>query len=1035
MSQIMLYFLHNTSVLSFYIDVDLTLSIGQIVIMFQTKFRKLYARTHTPTLMWWNKLMSGEIRRLFARVSISIDSLLQPGGNGECVAMILLFGSVPSWYRWPCQDPGLYFTPIVCKRRRETWQRSPHRITSRNIHSVCHADGLLIFDQCFTLGRGLQTIPPTGKFIRRSTKQYLVQIISIMSRQTSNTYQIYIPNHFAEIRSKSSCIKTVLTPGISNDVMRRVIPTQVPCKNFSANEILFVGVGRMDTLTRCNSNHIQCDDGTCISHNSLCNFNNHCEVGKIDVNTPHTCITSCMLHNCSCPPNYFQCSSGGCIQMAFICDGNIDCTDASDEFCGIETKEHKSEHNDMESLVEDRYFCLGHHCLAGECIDLKYVDDLLPDCLGGQADDEALFLRLRYDGERFDCREPTHFPCVGGLPVCFPINKFCVFEQDEDGYPMWCRDGSHLGQCAEINCTNSYKCPDSYCIPFHKVCDGHSNCIHGEDEERCDEYVCKGLLRCSGSKICVHPEQICNKVRDCINGDDEMFCDMKSCPNGCQCLSYSITCSSVQSNVLPALPSERFKHMSVINSSLPFPNFDNICNQRELLFLNLSENQIQHICGPLMHDCEVFKKITALDISHNQIVILRSHCFKLLSSLKVFILAHNPLQTLERYAISHPLLSYISIHSTAIKYLRGYSLVGMRKLYSFDITKIHLHYIDRYADTILAHISDFRLDDIRLCCIFIHNKYCIHKIKPVKSACFTLLPYWLTAYTLIPTGVLLGFFNVYAFGANQRFARGLHYVKFVSFLNIIDAILALYLPIIGAVDLYYNSHFPLMATRWKKSILCHLVHSVSATMTMLSVFFCGFLIYLTSEVVIKIDFNLFDAWRTIRIFTSVVIVTVMSFNLLVSMLDYFLNDSVSASRCMCNVMGNSPMSSWTNMVSMTVLCILMLFVMVIIMTSTLKLILFTRKIVKEFEHISGIKSKVSQSGSDLMSYITILVIAKTMILTPYPLVQILDLIFVNFPEIAHFHVMVTFITLECLINPFLFVFRPLMVQKRKHNLN
>ena len=979
--------------------------------------------------MLWNKLLTGEIREVRTGKSVvSIDSLLQPGGDGECIAMILLFGSVPSWYRWPCQDPGLQFTPIVCKRRRETWRRSPYHITLRNKYSICHGHALLIFDQCFILKRGLQAMSSLEKPLRLSIEQYLVQIISVISWQTSNTYQIHIPNHSTEIRNNSSCIKTVLTPGISNGVMHRVIPTQVPCENSSANEILFVGVGRMDTLSRCYSNHIQCDDGTCVLHDSLCDFNNHCEMCKIDVNTPQTCITSCMLHNCSCPPNSFQCSFCGCVQMAFICDGNIHCTDASDEFCGIETKEHKSEHNEMEGLVEDRYFCLGYHCLTGECIHLKFVDDLLPDCLGGQADDEALFLRLRYDGERFDCREPTHFPCVGGLPVCFPINMFCVFEQDEDGYPMWCRDGSHLGQCAEINCTNSYKCPDSYCIPFHKVCDGHPNCIHGEDEERCDEYVCKGLLRCSGSKICVHPEQICNKVRDCINGDDEMFCDMKSCPNGCQCLSYSITCSSVQSNVLPALPSERFKHMSVINSFLPFPNFYNICNQRELSFLNLSGNQIRNVCDSLKNNCKIFWKITILDISYNQIMTLRSYCFKLLPSLQIVILAYNPLHTLERYAISHLLLSHVSLHSTQIRYLRGDSLIGMSQLHSFVITKTHLLYIDRYADMILDHISDFRVDDLRLCCIFTHNKYCIHKIKPGKSPCSTLLPHRLAAYTFVPCGIMLIFLNVFAFVANQRLKRRLQYTKMVSLLILIDAILALYLSIIGAVDLYYNSHFPLMATQWQKSILCHLVHSVSATMTMLSVFFCGFLIYLTSEVVIKIDFNLFDAWRTIKIITVVVIVTVMSFNLLVSMLDYFSNES--APRFMCNIMGNSPMSSWTNMVSMTVLCILMLFVMAIIMTSTLKLILFTRKIAKEVENISGMKSKLSQSGSDLMSYITILVVAKAVTLMPYPLLQILAIIFGNFSDTANFHVMVIVIILECLVNPFVFVIRPLMVQSK-----
>ena len=257
---------------------------------------------------------------------------------------------------------------------------------------------------------------------------------------------------------------------------------------------------------------------------------------------------------------------------------------------------------------------------------------------------------------------------------------------------MWCRDGSHLGQCAEINCTNSYKCPDSHCIPYHKVCDGYFHCINGEDEERCDDYICRGLLRCSGSKVCVHPQQICDQVEGCSNGEDEKLCDMKSWPDGCTCLSYSMACYTYVPNEFPVTPSEFIKHIAVINSYLPFPIFSNICNQRGLVLFNLSANQIVHICASMKDDCSAFRKITILDLSHNHFKNLESYCLKFLTSLKIIFLAYNPLKILQRYAISNSLISYISIQSTQVRYLRGDSLVGLGNLYTLDVTKTYFQY-------------------------------------------------------------------------------------------------------------------------------------------------------------------------------------------------------------------------------------------------------------------------------------------------------------------------------------------------------
>ena len=148
----------------------------------------------------------------------------------------------------------------------------------------------------------------------------------------------------------------------------------------------------------------------------------------------------------------------GCIDVASVCDGQINCADASDEICVTELMASKDYDNVIKITIDNRNFCLGFVCQSGQCLNMKYVDDLLPDCPGGQGEDEAKILQLRFEGRSFACENPAYFPCVSGLFVCFPLHAFCLYDPDEDRHPKWCKDGVHVGDCSGINCTNSFKC-------------------------------------------------------------------------------------------------------------------------------------------------------------------------------------------------------------------------------------------------------------------------------------------------------------------------------------------------------------------------------------------------------------------------------------------------------------------------------------------------------------------------------------------------------------------------------------------------
>ena len=59
---------------------------------------------------------------------------------------------------------------------------------------------------------------------------------------------------------------------------------------------------------------------------------------------------------------------------------------------------------------------------------------------------------------------------------------------------FFCDNGYHLLNCETMYCVDSFKRPQSYCLAWELVCDGHCDCRNCEEESVCDHVTCPGML-------------------------------------------------------------------------------------------------------------------------------------------------------------------------------------------------------------------------------------------------------------------------------------------------------------------------------------------------------------------------------------------------------------------------------------------------------------------------------------------------------------------------------------------------------------
>ena len=770
-------------------------------------------------------------------------SALEPGSDGDCVVILYIREYQPSWKMLPCaKHLSRYW---ICK------------IGTRVHNVIRHMD----YPSLWCRGRCLVVDYTCFKYIRviRFSNNSIGCLID-------HPYLSYLNNNFAN--RSINIIFTVFCSDMVVDMKRRQIEL-ASGNETSINRSDAVKIYRLrktDTdVSMCGPTMHQCDDGSCRTQSIICMLDFQCArnlcacmLGTHIIINIEYCRYQCPPRICNCGHLMFQCSSGGCIPYSYVCDNEYNCADSSDEFCiadGVAENRLENTPIDFRSVItQSSHWCFGFKCSSGLCIDVHFVNDLIPDCT--DAGDEYHSLSMKYMGVYFDCEDMQEMPCAPGHSKCFGINHLCVYDYDKFGHISYCRDGAHLMNCRYMKCTNTFKCPRSYCVPLRRVCDGIYDCYNGEDENNCHNNICRGYLKCREVEFCIHPTEICDGYRHCPHGDDEKFCDVHVCPSGCICLGRGVVCEHERITYIPELHSQDVIYMSVISGYLPSPIFTNLSSLSRLVFIDLSNASVINICAAFENDYMFYDSLHVLYLQRNNINYLQHSCFTKLLSLLVLNLQGNPLVDIADDAFTGITLEVLVIKDTYLSSMTWYWIDGFYSIKSLDIRGVKLDYLSYSAVDSINELEIVYAEDPMLCCILSNIKACPSHTKsrlqcsiPLSRAILSPILIFITAASLVVitiSTVLIS--QLYA--VSRPVQCMLHNSILMN-----RALCVLYILVTEVLDLNHRKHNVFGSSSLLSKFFCQGLHVIFSSGVVMSNISTSLLEYITHNVVSRMLFN------------------------------------------------------------------------------------------------------------------------------------------------------------------------------------
>ncbi len=372
---------------------------------------------------------------------------------------------------------------------------------------------------------------------------------------------------------------------------------------------------------------------------------------------------------------------------------------------------------------------------------------------------------------------------------------------------------------ANFQCNQRYKCVGSFCIPYHRVCDGINDCSYGDDELSCQIYTCHGMLRCQGA-FCVHPKSICNGHNDCPGNDDETNCDQTTCHKKCICKNDAVYCKHGElQDISPTILFAKFIRFYKCTPSVAVTLSQVLNHLQILMHLNASYNNLSVICR-MDNETTQFGQLHTLDLSHNSLKEIQKHCFYSTQNLIILLLAYNKIFSLHLECFTGlTILKSLDLSFNLLTSLRATTFSVVRGLKLLNLLGNEIQMIDeKFNNPMLVNTLTTRY----LVCCYVQSKTINCSAKAAYlSSCDELL-------SILPMKIIIMVVGLTALGLNSgnllfrispRYEIGYMDYNIIS-IAITDGLLGLYLLFIASADLYYRGNFVGRQVTWLKSPAC-----------------------------------------------------------------------------------------------------------------------------------------------------------------------------------------------------------------------
>ena len=567
----------------------------------------------------------------------------------------------------------------------------------------------------------------------------------------------------------------------------------------------------------------RCKDGSYIIDISRCNEIIDCPDGSDEENClcyvatlidNNTCKYSCNQFNiCVCSDLYYSCAfSLLCLPYSKVCDGYRDCPNEEDEFC-----------------ISSSIPTIQDHLLYSTEQESKIQTDNNDSKIFNVPNKNTLQVFHHLDADN-----STTLSCVPYFDTFFPINKLCVYELNRDLIHMkYCANGAHLCNCTKLQCPGYFKCPASYCIPFHYICNGLWDCPNGVDESNCKQFSCPNLFKCKSQSKCLHFSKVCDQIKDCNFGDDEFSCNLKSlkCPQNCICFSEGIVCS----NIYKFIPDSHLVSITFLKCYECHFSFDefHLSSFKSLRFLNIKQYPHLSICFNKMQNQMTLITLHHLDSSNNALNTLKDFCLMPLIHLRVLLLQSNSISFVEEYSFySLSTLSILDMSNNNIKRLYDEMF---KTLHNIGVLNLTFNPIKHISSNTFVEISANTVYsfNIKVCCLAGSWARC-KVINDAYANCDDLFSKWIIRFMCWSIGTFACLLNSIALVLNITYTKiSLSNSPLTCGLIIVDGFFGVYLLTTAMADVYYRGNYIGYESSWKSSFICK-ISSLLALLSMIT---------------------------------------------------------------------------------------------------------------------------------------------------------------------------------------------------------